>query len=282
MAGDNPKPATRGKGPNKPAVPVPPAAAASPTPAAAPKPPKPVASKPAPKAKPPVPMLPEPVAAQAAEPAPTLAAPVIPEVVVPPVTLPPVAAKPAPEPVAAAPEPAPQPVTAPEPPVSTPPPAPEPSSAAISHKEKTMEATIQDATAKTQTYFGDANERAKAAFEKSTKLFEDMNAFGKGNIEAVVESSKIAAKGFESFGQEAAEYTRKQFEGATAMMKSFASVKSPTELFKLQSDYFRQSFDSLVAESSKHTEALLKLAGEVAQPLSNRVALAAEKAKIAA
>jgi len=272
MAGDIPKPAPRGKGPNKPAVPTTLAAVAAPAPVVAAKPLKPLTSKPAPKAKLPAPMLPEPVAAKAPESAPTIAVPVVPTVVVPAVTPEPVAAKPVPKPVAA-----------PEPLVSTQQsPAPEPSSAAISHKEKTMEATIQDATVKTQAYFGDANERAKAAFEKSSKIFEDMNAFGKGNIEAVVESSKIAAKGLESFGQEAADYTRKQFEGATAMMKSFASVKSPTELFKLQSDYFRQSFDSLVAESSKHTEAMLKLAGEVAQPLSNRVALAAEKAKIAA
>ncbi|AOH83701.1 hypothetical protein AWL63_06685 [Sphingomonas panacis] len=275
MAGDIPKPAARGKGPNKPAVPTPPIAATAPAPlkpVVSAKPLKPGASKPAPKAKLPAPMLPQPVAAKAAEPAPTLAVPMVPAAVVPEIT-------PAPKPAAAAPEP----VAAPEPFVSTQqPPAPELSSAAISHKENTMEATIQDATTKTQALFGDANERAKAAFEKSTKMFEEINAFGKGNIEAVVESSKIAAKGLESFGQEAADYTRKQFEGATAMMKSFASVKSPTELFKLQSDYFRQSFDSLVAESSKHTEAMLKLAGEVAQPLSNRVALAAEKAKIAA
>ena len=269
MSGDIPKPAPRGKGPNKPAMPKVADAAAIPAkPVVAAKP---VASKPAPKAKLPAPMLSEPVAAKAAETTPAVTVPVIPAAVVPEIT-------PAPEPAAAAPEP----VAAPEPLSTQQPPAPELSSAAISHKENTMEATIQDATTKTQALFGDANERAKAAFEKSTKMLEEINAFGKGNIEAVVESSKIAAKGLESFGQEAADYTRKQFEGATAMMKSFASVKSPTELFKLQSDYFRQSFDSLVAESSKHTEAMLKLAGEVAQPLSNRVALAAEKAKMAA
>ena len=53
-------------------------------------------------------------------------------------------------------------------------------------------------------------------------------------------------------------------------------------LFKLQSDYVRSAFDSIVAETSKNTEAMLKLAGEVAQPISNRVAVAAEKVKIAA
>jgi len=59
-------------------------------------------------------------------------------------------------------------------------------------------------------------------------------------------------------------------------------VKSPTEFVKLQSDYLRTTFDALIAETSRSTEAMLKLAGEVAQPISSRVALAAEKVKIAA
>ncbi|RYG83540.1 MAG: phasin family protein, partial [Alphaproteobacteria bacterium] len=79
-----------------------------------------------------------------------------------------------------------------------------------------------------------------------------------------------------------AEYSRRSFETTTAALKTFASVKSPTELFKLQSDFFRTSFDSYVAEASKNTEALLKLAGDAAQPLSSRFALAAEKVKTAA
>ena len=148
-------------------------------------------------------------------------------------------------------------------------------------KEATM-STIENNTAKAQALFADFNNRTKAAVEKSTKLVEEANEFAKGNLEAVVESSRIAAKGFESLGQDAAEYSRKSFESATAALKSFASVKSPTELFKLQSDFVRGAFDAYVAEASKNTEAVLKLAGDAAQPISNRFAVAAEKVKTAA
>jgi phasin family protein len=65
-------------------------------------------------------------------------------------------------------------------------------------------------------------------------------------------------------------------------VKAFAGAKSPTDFFKLQSDYVRSAFDALVAETSKNAEAVLKLAGEVAQPLSSRAAVAAEKIKVAA
>ena len=81
---------------------------------------------------------------------------------------------------------------------------------------------------------------------------------------------------------ESAELGRKNFETAQAAFKSFAAVKTPTELFKLQSDYAKSSFDTFVAESSKNAEAALKLAGDIFQPLSNRFAVAAEKFKTAA
>jgi phasin family protein len=146
----------------------------------------------------------------------------------------------------------------------------------------TMATNFENNTVKAQALFADWNDRTKAAVEKSTKLVEEANEFAKGNVEALVESGRIAAKGFETLGQEAAEYSRKSFESATAAMKTFATVKSPTEFFKLQSDFVRGAFDSYVAEASKNTEAVLKLAGDAAQPISSRFAVAAEKVKTTA
>ena len=151
-----------------------------------------------------------------------------------------------------------------------------------SMKETSMVETIQSMTDKTKTMFADANERAKAQMEKGAKAFEDINAFGKGNVEAIVESSQIAAKGFEQMGQNAATYMKSSYENATGMFRSMSAIKSPTELFQLQSDFARSAFDAFVAEASRSTEAALKLAGEVAQPISNRVAIAVEKVKVAA
>lgn len=142
--------------------------------------------------------------------------------------------------------------------------------------------TIENATAKTQAFFGDAQARTQAGMEKSAKLFEDMIAFSKENMEAVVESSKIAAKGAETLGQGAADYAKRSFETATQTLQTLSSVKSPTEFMKLQSDFARSAFDSMVAETSRSTEHMMKLAGEIAQPLSNRFAVAAEKMKTVA
>jgi phasin family protein len=142
-------------------------------------------------------------------------------------------------------------------------------------------ASPAEASEKAQAMFGEFSGRVKTAFEKSTKMGEELVDFSKGNVEAVIASAKVAAKAAESLGQEAADYSKKNFESATAAFKSFAAVKSPTELFQLQSEYAKASFDSAVAEASKFSETMMKLAGEIAQPLSNRYALAAEKIKSA-
>jgi phasin family protein len=134
---------------------------------------------------------------------------------------------------------------------------------------------------KTQAMFADLSTRAKGAMEKSAAAFEDANAFAKGNIEAIVESSKIAAKGAETLGHEVSAYAKASFEGATEAMKTLAAAKSPTEFMKLQGDYMRTAFDTLIADSARSTEMMMKMAGEITQPLSNRVALATEKLKIA-
>jgi len=127
--------------------------------------------------------------------------------------------------------------------------------------------------------FGDVNERAKEAMERSAKIVEELADLTRGNVEALVASSKVAAKGVETLSQDAAEYSRKSFEEASATLKSFAEVKSATDLFKLQSDFARSAFDAAVAESARVSEAFLKIAGDVAEPITSRYTVAAERVK---
>lgn len=137
----------------------------------------------------------------------------------------------------------------------------------------------EDTKAKLESVYADLNEKAKVNVEKSTKAIEELSDIAKGNVEALVESGKIAAKGFETLGQEAVDYSRKSFEKATASLKSFSTVKTPTEFFQLQSQLFSSSFDELTKEAAKSSEALIKLAGDVAQPLTARVTVVTDKVK---
>lgn len=132
-----------------------------------------------------------------------------------------------------------------------------------------------------QAMFGEANGRTKAAIEKSAKLAEELTELTKGNVEALVASGRVAAKGAEALTQEAAQYGKKSFETATTALRGFAAAKSPVELIQLQNEFAKTSFDSAIAEASKLSETWVKLAGDVFQPLSSRFAVAAEKIKSA-
>ena len=133
-----------------------------------------------------------------------------------------------------------------------------------------------------QAVFGDVNERARTQIERNTRIAEEMTELSKGNVEAMVASTKVVAKGLETVGQEVAEYSRKSFEDASAALKSFTEVKSATDFFRLQSEFARSQFDGLVAESSKLSETMIKLAGDVAEPLASRYSVAAERVKAVA
>lgn len=137
----------------------------------------------------------------------------------------------------------------------------------------------EDAKVRLQSLVTDFNDKAKVAAEKSSRTAEELSDITKGNLEAIVESSKIAAKGFETLGQNAAEYGRTSFERTSATLKSFASVKSPTEFFQLQSELVTSAFDTLAAETARTSEAMLKLAGDIAQPISNRYAVVSDRLK---
>jgi phasin family protein len=132
-----------------------------------------------------------------------------------------------------------------------------------------------------QSVFGDVNERAKTTIERNTRVAEELTELGRGNVEAVVASTKVAARGFETLGQEVAEFGRKSFEDASAALKSLSEVKTPADFFRLQSEFARSQFDALVSESSKLSETVLKLAGEAAEPITNRATVAAERVRTA-
>jgi phasin family protein len=144
---------------------------------------------------------------------------------------------------------------------------------------ETAKGYAEEAKTRMQSAFTEMNEKTKTAMEKSARAFEELGELAKGNLEAVVESSKIAAKGVESLGQEAAEYGRKSFEKTSATMKSFAAIKSPAEFFQLQSELMSSTMDHFAAEASKSSEAMLKLMNDISQPISNRVSVVTEKMK---
>lgn len=128
----------------------------------------------------------------------------------------------------------------------------------------------------------DSQGKVKDALGKGAAAFGEYGEFAKGNVEALVESGKILATGLQSMGSGLVAETKTAFETVSADVKDLTSVKSPTEFVKLQGDIIRRNLDSAVALTSKNSETMLKLAGDVFAPISGRVSLVVGKFRKAA
>ena len=132
-------------------------------------------------------------------------------------------------------------------------------------------------TDKAQALFAEAGERTQQIAAKSQKAAEELSELAKANVEAIVEAGRIYAGGAKAIGQDAIASGRDRIEQASDAVKTLAEAKSPAEFFQIQSELARAQFDRFVAETSKLTERVVKLAGEAVEPLQTRASLNAER-----
>ena len=146
---------------------------------------------------------------------------------------------------------------------------------------KNAAANAGGTTQKVTSMFNDFSDRSKSAMTKGSKLIEEYADLTKGNLEAVGASGRAAAKGAEVLAQGMAAYGRNHFEAATRAVKGFTAVKNPTEALQIQSDYAKSAFESMIAEASRVSETVVKIWGDVMEPLSTRAAVATDKVRSA-
>lgn len=115
--------------------------------------------------------------------------------------------------------------------------------------------------------------------EKVRKGLEAASTFNQDNIEAVVASSKIAAKALESLTSELAAYSKKTYEDGMAAAKELSSCRTVVELIEKQTAYSKSSLESFVTEATKLNEMYANATKEALAPLSKRVTAAVELAK---
>ena len=128
-----------------------------------------------------------------------------------------------------------------------------------------------------QAMFGDFGQRGQDVARRSQQVAQEMTDIARANVEAMVEATRLATEGARSIGQDTVARSRDGAEQAADAIRSLAEAKSPTEFVQLQSELARTSFDRMVAETSRMTESMVKLAGKAFQPLSNRATANAER-----
>lgn len=135
-------------------------------------------------------------------------------------------------------------------------------------QEQTVKQFEQTATA--------AKEQFDKAATQLLKSYEDLQAAGKANVEALVESSSIAAKGAEDLSREIVAYSQSALDKSITTGKALLTAKTLQEVVELQNSFLKSSFDSLIAETSRIRELSVKVTNEALAPLSARVNATAE------
>jgi len=128
----------------------------------------------------------------------------------------------------------------------------------------------------------DAQARAKAAAERAVALSKNAVEFNRENVETLIESGKIAAKGAQEIGQTNLKYTRENFVEASRALQGLFSVATPKDLFEKQADYVRSGLDRVMDQTSSNADAVVKLAGKTYQPIADRVSEIRKELKKAA
>ncbi len=135
------------------------------------------------------------------------------------------------------------------------------------------------AAKKVEAFAADAQKSMTEGFEKISKGFEDAASFGQENVEAVVQSSSIAAKAAEELNAEIMAYAKKSMESSMAAAKELTSVKSVTEFVEKQAEFAKSSFDGFVKQATKLNDMYLAAAKSTVEPLGARFTAAAEAVK---
>lgn len=109
------------------------------------------------------------------------------------------------------------------------------------------------------------------------KSFDDMAVFNKGNVDAVVKSSTIVARGAEELSRHVMTLFQSNLEQSVATARAAMGCTTLKQVVDLQSDLAKTAFDKAVSESSKISELSMKVANEAIEPIQARVSLAVEK-----
>lgn len=152
--------------------------------------------------------------------------------------------------------------------------------AAAEAQKKTIDDAIQagtDAFAKGyEEFYNTAREQMDKAQKSAFENFDQFSDFSRENVEAMIVSSNIVAKGFEVVGKEFAAYAQNAAEANMAAAKKLSAAKNPQELMDLQADWAKTAFDGFVAESTKLQDISVKVSNQAVQPINERINKAVE------
>ena len=102
--------------------------------------------------------------------------------------------------------------------------------------------------------------------------FDEMQKFGKDNVEATLRSFGVASKGWQALAAEVTNYSKKSFEDGTAAVERLMGAKTLEKAIEVQTDYVKTSYEGFVAQATKIGELCADIAKETYKPFEGYLA----------
>ena len=98
------------------------------------------------------------------------------------------------------------------------------------------------------------------------KNFEDIQKFGKDDVDTCMKQFGSVSKGWQAIATEFADYSKKSFEDGSAALEKLFGAKSLEKAIEVQSEYAKTSYEGFVAQATKLGELYTDLAKETYKP----------------
>lgn len=105
-----------------------------------------------------------------------------------------------------------------------------------------------------------------------TANFEQLQNFGKEQIEAVQAATSEFAKGLQAIANEATEYSKKSIENSQAFVTKLSAAKQLDEALKIQTEFAKTSYEDFIAQSTKLGELYTNFAKQAFKPVESAIA----------
>jgi phasin family protein len=102
--------------------------------------------------------------------------------------------------------------------------------------------------------------------------FDEMQKFGKDNVEATLRSLGAASKGFQALAAEVTNYSKKSFEDGTAAVERLMAAKTLEKAIEVQAEYAKSAYEGFVAQATKIGELYANIAKESYKPFEGYLA----------
>jgi phasin family protein len=125
------------------------------------------------------------------------------------------------------------------------------------------------------------NQAFKDGVEKSLATLNEMNAYSKQNLEALVASVTAATKGAEGVGAQAMAYSKKAVEDQVAHAKSLSTAKSIQEVVELQTAFAKSALEAYMTGLNSLSATMTASVKDSMKPINERITATVEKLQAA-